>query len=90
MKTRILLFLVLFTILLSPQVVFAAGWKSRHAMTAAQYEAEFNTWTNAPYGYRLISVAGYEAASQASYAAIWADETGPAWGHPPGDDSGRI
>jgi CubicO group peptidase (beta-lactamase class C family) len=83
MKTRILLLAAVLG-LLWPEPGFAIGWTSRHGMTAAGYQAEFDQWTSAPYKYRLISVAGYEAGRQANYAAIWADESGPDWVTHPG------
>jgi len=70
--------------LLATLSVQAVGWVSRHDMTAAQYQAEFDTWTAAPYNYRLMSVCGYEDAGQARYAAIWEQHPGPAWITHPG------
>jgi len=57
----------------------AAPWVSRHDMTATEYQDEFNKWTANPYNYRLISVCGYEKAGQATYAAIWEEQSGPGW-----------
>ncbi|HYT60876.1 MAG TPA: serine hydrolase [Haliangiales bacterium] len=62
----------------------AAPWVSRHDLTAADYQTEFNTWTGSPYNYRLLSVCGYEQSGQARYAAIWAQQSGPGWITHPG------
>lgn len=64
---------------LSAIPALAVGWVSRHDMTAAEYQTEFNKWTAPPYNYRLISVCGYELAAQAQFAAIWQEEPGPGW-----------
>jgi CubicO group peptidase (beta-lactamase class C family) len=71
-------------VVLAAAPVFAVPWVSRHGMTAAEYQTEFNTWTAAPYHYRLISVSGYEQGGQAHYAAIWEERSGPAWITHPG------
>jgi CubicO group peptidase (beta-lactamase class C family) len=64
---------------LSAVPAFSAGWVSRHSMTAAEYQTEFNKWTAPPYNYRLISVCGYDVSGQANYAAIWEDQPGAGW-----------
>ena len=48
-----------------------------HGTTSAQYQTEFNTYVG--QGYRLVVVDGYESGGQARYAAIWEQNTGPAW-----------
>ncbi|TQF14826.1 beta-lactamase family protein [Myxococcus llanfairpwllgwyngyllgogerychwyrndrobwllllantysiliogogogochensis] len=53
------------------------AWVARHALTAAQYQTEFNTWTG--QGYRLSYVSGYEDGGSVRYAAIWEQTSGPAW-----------
>ena len=53
------------------------AWVARHRMSAATYQAEFNTWT--ARGYRLTDVSGYTIGGQDRYAAIWTRSTGPAW-----------
>jgi CubicO group peptidase (beta-lactamase class C family) len=58
-------------------VVSNTAWVARHGMTAAQYQAQFNTLVG--QGYRLIDVSGYEVGGQARYAAIWDKSSGPAW-----------
>jgi CubicO group peptidase (beta-lactamase class C family) len=57
----------------------AVPWVSRHDMTAAQFQTEFDKWTQAPYEYRLISVCGYDQGGQARYAAVWEERAGPDW-----------
>ena len=58
----------------------AAGgpaWAARHGMTAADYQAEFNTRTAA--GYRLLNLASYMSGSQIRYASIFVKTAGPAF-----------
>ncbi|HVR37139.1 MAG TPA: hypothetical protein VMS21_14950, partial [Methylomirabilota bacterium] len=62
----------------------AVPWASRHDMTAAEYQTEFNKWTGDPYNYRLLSVSGYEKGGAARYAAVWGQEPGPGWITHPG------
>jgi CubicO group peptidase (beta-lactamase class C family) len=64
--------------------VLAVPYASRHGMTAAEYQAEFNKWTQSPYNYRLLSVDGYEHGGQVRYAAVWAEQSGPNWITHPG------
>jgi CubicO group peptidase (beta-lactamase class C family) len=52
-------------------------WQARHGLTAAQYQAEFNTLE--AQGYRLRYVSGYEVGGTDLYAAIWEQAPGPAW-----------
>lgn len=49
------------------------AWAAKHGMTAAQYQAEFNSMNS--QGYRLSKVSGYGG----KYAALWEKTTGPAW-----------
>ena len=51
--------------------VSAAEWVSRHGLSGAQFQSEFNTWTAAPYHFRLVSVCGYEEGGAAKFAAVW-------------------
>jgi len=60
---------------LAPQA-FASQWVARHALTSAQYQAEWDKWSKA--GYRLTDVSGYEVQGQARYAALWEQKSGPA------------
>ncbi len=53
------------------------AWVARHAMTSAQYQAEFNKWTKA--GYRPTTVSGYSVGNSARYAAIFRKVSGGAW-----------
>jgi CubicO group peptidase (beta-lactamase class C family) len=53
----------------------AAEWVSRHGLTGAQFQSEFNTWTAAPYNFRLVSVCGYEEGGVAKFAAVWEKKT---------------
>jgi CubicO group peptidase (beta-lactamase class C family) len=52
------------------------AWVARHGMTSAQYQSEFNDWTQ--QGYRLTHVSGYEVNGTDYYAAIWEQVGGPA------------
>lgn len=52
-------------------------WQARHGMTAASYQATFDTLLG--QGYRLQCVSGYDSGGQAMYAAIWDQAPGPAW-----------
>lgn len=54
----------------------AQAWKTKHGMSAAQYQAEFNT--NSSSGYRLTCVNGYTVNGQERYTAIWEKISGPA------------
>jgi CubicO group peptidase (beta-lactamase class C family) len=58
---------------------FGVGWASRHGMTAAEYQTEFNKWTSPPYSYRQTSICGYEQSGQAYFAAIWEEQPGSGW-----------
>ena len=55
--------------------VSAAEWVSRHGLSGAQFQSEFNTWTAAPYNFRLVSVCGYEEGGAAKFAAVWERKT---------------
>lgn len=55
----------------------APAWTSKHGMTAAQYQAEFNKWTK--QGYRLSDISGYTVGGTDYYAAIFEKTSGPAW-----------
>ncbi len=50
---------------------------ARHAMTSAQYQAEFNNL--GAKGYRVTSLSGYTKNGIELYAAIWNKVEGPAW-----------
>jgi CubicO group peptidase (beta-lactamase class C family) len=45
------------------------GWVARHGMSSADYQKEFDLWTQ--QGYRLTHVSGYAQGAEARYAAIW-------------------
>ncbi|MGG0756986.1 serine hydrolase [Brevibacillus laterosporus] len=45
------------------------NWVARHGLSSAQYQAEFNHWSN--QGFILWRVSGYEVANQNYYATIW-------------------
>jgi hypothetical protein len=53
------------------------GWVSRHGMTAAQYQTEFDKFLN--QGYRLVHISGYAVGNDPRYAALWDKSSGPAW-----------
>ncbi|NQT81592.1 serine hydrolase [bacterium] len=52
-------------------------WVSHHGLTAAEYQAKFTEY--AGNGFRLVRVSGYSQESQAWYAAIWEQRSGPPW-----------
>jgi CubicO group peptidase (beta-lactamase class C family) len=62
---------------------YAAIWEkaagpalvARHGLTSAQYQAEFDKWTQ--QGFRLDEVCGVGVGNQALYAAIWEKKAGP-------------
>jgi len=57
----------------------AVAWVARHGLTGAQYQTEFNKWTAAPYGLRPTCVSAYDDGGQARIAAIFEQQSGPAW-----------
>ncbi|MEQ1745114.1 MAG: serine hydrolase [Saprospiraceae bacterium] len=53
-------------------------WAAKHGLSAAQYQAEFNTLTG--QGYRPVLVSGFPSGGQAKYAAIFVKENPqPQW-----------
>ena len=52
-------------------------WQARHGLTAAQYQAEFNSL--AGQGFRLRHVRGYKVGGQDLYAAIWDKSPSSGW-----------
>jgi hypothetical protein len=48
-----------------------------HGVTAAQHQANFNKFS--AQGYRIISLSVYGDPSDARYAAVWVQRSGPAW-----------
>ncbi|MGC0372716.1 serine hydrolase [Streptomyces sp. SAI-229] len=52
-------------------------WQARHALTAAEHQAEFDRLTGR--GYRLLKIAGYELGSTPRFASVWAIQDGSAW-----------
>ena len=69
---------ILLQFVLLPGLLHATAWVSRHGMTGAQYQTEFNKWTGD--GLRLHSVSGYTVSGTTYYAAIWDDTYSPPWG----------
>ena len=60
------------------------GWVTRHGLTSAAYQAEFDKWTEKEY--RLTYISGHQQATadgafEAHYNAIWSkqSEPGPIW-----------
>lgn len=51
------------------------AWAARHGLTAADYQAAFNSLGS--QGYRLKEVSGYRVGSTDRYAAIWEKTGGP-------------
>jgi CubicO group peptidase (beta-lactamase class C family) len=68
--------LLLFAAALASTATHAAEWTTRHGLTSAQYQAEFENLRD--QGYRLTAVSGYES-DGARYAAIWKKTPGPLW-----------
>jgi CubicO group peptidase (beta-lactamase class C family) len=54
-----------------------AQWQARHGLTAAQYQATFDSLVS--QGYRLLRVSGYPLRSEVRYAAIWEQSPGAPW-----------
>jgi len=54
-----------------------AAWAARHNMTAADYQAAFDSYSKS--GYRLIQVCGYVVGGTEYFAAIWDKSAGGAW-----------
>lgn len=52
------------------------AWVARHALTAAEYQKEFDK--QAAAGYRLAFLNGYDVGGRALFAAIWEKRDGPA------------
>src|SRR5690242_5552548 len=57
-----------------PQPVPA--FHARHGITASEYQADFNTFSQ--QGYRIISLSVY-GGSDPRYAVVWVKSAGPAW-----------
>ena len=71
--TSVVIAAVSFFAMISPSR--AADWVSRHGLTSAEFQSEFNTWSAAPYNFRLVSVCGYEEGGVAKFAAVWEKRT---------------
>lgn len=52
-------------------------WVSHHGLTASEYQAKFDEY--AENGFRLVRVSGYAQGTEAWYAAIWEQRSGPPW-----------
>ncbi|MDP2898381.1 MAG: serine hydrolase [bacterium] len=52
-------------------------WVSHHGLTAAEYQAKFDEYGE--NGFRLVRVSGYAQGTEARYAAIWEQRSGPPW-----------
>src|SRR5215472_12535253 len=57
-----------------PQAVPA--FHARHGITASEYQADFNIYSQ--QGYRIISLSVYGGADP-RYAVVWVKRPGPAW-----------
>lgn len=83
MKSRILRWLLLVvasagvTSLSTIATADGVPWVSHHGLTASQYQAKFNEY--ADNGFRLVRVSGYASGTEARYAAIWEQRSGPPW-----------
>ena len=53
------------------------GWKARHGMTGAEYQAEFDA--EVARGWQLLHVDSYLSGGQVRYASIFVSTPGPAW-----------
>lgn len=69
--------IVLVSLLIMISVDASANWVSKHGLTSAQYQFEFDSYKKK--GYRLTKVSGYTVGKNVFYAAIWEDTPGPAW-----------
>ena len=52
-------------------------FQAYHGVTASEHQAQFNQLS--AEGYRMISLSVYGDPSDALYAAVWVQRTGPAW-----------
>ena len=53
------------------------GWVTRHGLSGADYQEEFDQWEEA--GYRLTYVSGHEEAGTARYSAVWRQQPSVEW-----------
>ena len=61
---------------MSSQAQAAPAFHARHGITASEYQADFNTFSQ--QGYRIISLSVY-GGSNPRYAVVWVKRPGPAW-----------
>lgn len=52
------------------------AFHARHGITGAEYQADFNTYSQ--QGYRIVSLSVY-GGSNPRYAVVWLKSSGPAW-----------
>lgn len=52
-------------------------FEAYHGVTAAQHQTNFNKFS--AQGYRMVSLSVYGDPSDARYAAVWVQRSGPAW-----------
>src|SRR5262245_47206970 len=52
-------------------------FQAYHGVTGAQHQANFNIYS--AQGFRMISLSVYSDPSDARYAAVWVQRSGPAW-----------
>ena len=64
-----------FLLLAFAQQASCQEWTSKHGMSPAAYQEEFND--NDKKGFRLVSVTGYTSKGDERYAAIWNKKSGP-------------
>ncbi|MFE7136044.1 serine hydrolase [Streptomyces sp. NPDC057638] len=57
--------------------MIVTDWVVRHALTAAEHQAEFTSLSSR--GYRPLRIAGYELGAQPRYASVWAVQGGSDW-----------
>ena len=54
------------------------AWSAGHGLSADQYQQQFDRLSK--QGYRLVEISGYSVGDKDTYATIWEQRPGPAWG----------
>jgi hypothetical protein len=55
----------------------SVAWQARHRLTATDYQTTFNQLV--AQGYRPVCVSACNTGGDDLYAALWEQESGPAW-----------
>lgn len=61
---------------MSSMAPYAPAFHARHGITASEYQADFNTFSQ--QGYRIVALSVY-GGSDPRYAVVWVKRSGPAW-----------